>query len=244
MLPRIADIKGVFDADTGALIGLINAAGGRVGSDQVFDLPSADSSTWADRGTGAYVGQTKRIDLSPLGSGYNPCVEVIWNGARWAPCSGEQTIYDLPAIVTSGAAALTATLAVPSVIVPGGMMSPNGEIEIASMAYLSTFAGTLSARALTMGWGGSANNLMNDSTNLHRRVSLFRHIKNAGATNQQVIVERATGEYQEAVSANTDPQFTTQDTTTDRTIQASYSWTSSANIVAALIKHRVVWRDI
>lgn len=244
MLPRIAEIKGVFDADTGALIGLINAAGGRVGSDQVFGLPSADSSTWADRGNGAYVGQTKRIDLSPLGSGYNPCVEVIWNGTRWAPRSGEQTIYDLPGVVTSGAAALTAALAVPSVIVPGGMMSPNGEIEVASAAYLTTFAGTLSARVLTMGWGGSSNNLLNDTVNLHRRVSLFRHIKNAGVSNQQVIIQRAANEFQEAVSANTDPQTTTQDTTIDRTIQASYSWTSSANIVAALIKHRVVWRDI
>lgn len=243
MLPRIADIKGVFDADTGALMGLILASGNRPGADQIYDLPTVEAVAWADRGTGAFVGQTKRIDLSAYGAGHNPCLEVIWNGTRWVPRSGEQTIFELQAIQSSGAAALTATVVPPVVTVPGGMLGTMGELEIASAAYLTTFAGTLSARTLTMGMGGSANNVMNDTANLHRRVSLFRHIKNAGAANTQVIIQRATGEYQEAISANTDPQFMTQDTTIDRTIQASYSWTSSANIVAGLLKHRVAWRD-
>lgn len=243
MLPRIADIKGVFDADTGALMGLILASGNRPGADQVYDLPTAEAVAWADRGTGAFVGQTKRIDLSSYGAGHNPCLEVIWNGTRWVPRSGEQTIYDLPTPVLSGAPALTATCVPPVVTLPGGMMGVNGEIEIATAAYLTLAAGTLSARTLTMGFGGSGNNLLNDTVNLHRRVSLFRHIKNVNATNQQVIIQRAANEFQEAVSANTDPQTATQDTTIDRTIQGNFSWTSSSNIQAAIIKHRVVWRD-
>lgn len=153
-----------------------------------------------------------------------------------------ELIYGLGAPLTSGAAATTATVNLPDVIVPAGKVGDYGKLVIELYAEVTTFAGTLSARTLLLGLGG-AGNLMNDTANLHRRVGLRRDIKGVGPSAQRII-ERSNGEYSNLASINTAGQTLTKDMSVAQTITGSVSWTSDQAIVASVIEYRVLARSV
>jgi hypothetical protein len=56
------------------------------------------SSTWANRGSGAYTGERKLITDAGVSTS-----EFWWNGTRWRPASGRMVLHEIAAPVTTTA---------------------------------------------------------------------------------------------------------------------------------------------
>ena len=149
--------------------------------------------------------------------------------------------YALTAPITSGAAALTASVALPNITITGGKLGNYGKLEIYLAAYLSTNAGTLSARAITIGFGGGTTNVMNEvASPTDPAIGIRRDIKCTGPATQ-IITEKANAAYG-PFGTSAAIQSLTKDQSTDLTIAGNVSWTSSSNIVATVYEYRVIRR--
>jgi len=150
--------------------------------------------------------------------------------------------YQLQQPLTSGAAANTASINLPAVTIQGGKLGNYGKLEIYLAAYLSTNAGTLSARAITIGFGGGTTNIMNETANpTDPAIGIRRDIKCNGPS-VQIITEKANQDYGPFRSSSVVPQALTKDQSTDLALAGVVSWTSNAPIVATLYEYRVIRR--
>ncbi len=191
------------------------------------------SSTWAARGTGLYVGQTKRI----IDLGNNPLVEVMWNGTYWVPRGGEQTYYELDAEVVT-ASGTNRVVTFPTVIIQGGVLNIYGSLLI---EYLTNLSVDPTAATDLLQYG--ATDLINNTGNAtSERRYVGRELRNRGAANSQVLIGRASANEAGGFAfQTTGPGTPTENSAIDKNISGSVTYTNAAGI-GTLHHFRILWR--
>jgi len=191
------------------------------------------SSTWAARGTGAFVGQVKRItDL-----GNNPLIEAIWNGTYWVPRGGEQLFYNLDAEVLT-ASGTNRTVTFPTVTFPAGLFNIYGGFLAEYLTNLDVDP-TAVTDTLTFGSTAIVNNT-GSATSERRYVG--REVRNRGVANSQILIGRAAAnEAGGYIFGTTGVGTPTENTANALTLTGSVAYTNPTGI-ATLHHYRVMWR--
>lgn len=191
------------------------------------------TTTWALRGSGVAVGDTKVI--SDLGN--NPAVEAIWDGTYWQPRGGRQQLYNLKAPV-AGASSATPSVSLVTVSIPGGLMNINGGIAFEALVNLD---GDPLTATDTLTFGGS-NIMSNTASGTSERRYFGRQVRNLNSASAQAVDNRASGaEYGTFGVGAT--QITTLALNTANTLDlaGSVAYTSSVAQIATLYIQRVWW---
>jgi hypothetical protein len=221
------------DTDGGTLYGNFNGiAWTQVAAGLSGDTSAYTSTTWAQRGAGAFVGQIKRI--TDLGNKVN--VFAVWDGTYWQPLGGSQTIYGLAAPIT-GAAGASSVCTLPSITVPAGLLNINAGLDIEIATH--TLASTASvANTVSYTFGGFE--LFGTDRTTNRRIWNARRIMNRNAANVQTVFANAsgTGAYEQAAN---DPKETTKDSTADIAMAGTATATHATSIQNRVDEFRVRW---
>lgn len=103
--PRVVDLKGIVDADTGVLIAFAHAGipATRIPFNGVIDATVADLAT-----PGAFDGQIIRL----TDAGGNRAPEMVWNAAlsRWFPRNGKSLMHSMAPATFAAAVNMRITL--------------------------------------------------------------------------------------------------------------------------------------
>jgi hypothetical protein len=177
---------------------------------------------------GRYFGEV--ININDVGN--QPLVSAIWDGTRWQPESGRQTIYNLGAELSTTATSPTATL--PTVTIPGGLMGVTGGWE-AKVAAATIGAVTASTTNLLF----SGNSISSASGGASRKQTYSRHVRNRNSASAQWIDERAS-ENGNLGSADA-IQTLTVNTAIDQSITGSVAFTTAGSDTATVYGYQVVW---
>lgn len=189
------------------------------------------ASTWALRGSGVAGDQRRITDI-----GNQPNLLVMHDGTRWQPQGGQQLVYSLGAELVS-AASTAASVSLPGVTIPAGLLGLSGGLMIEFAAELDA---TPSARNLQLTLAGQT--IIADTTaGGQRSVYLARHLRNTGVANAQRLMEPLSQAYGTYGSVNVSTPTLSVNTGADAILSGSVSWTSAAAQVARLSMFRVWW---
>lgn len=187
--------------------------------------------TWATRPTSAQVGT--KIIITDIG----PADETFqFDGTRWFPINGQINLSTL-SINTSVTGTITNTQ-LHEVIVPAGLMSVNGQLEIITLFNYTNSAGIKTLRMYFGGFGGVSFIARNETTTaVHQFITVIR---NTNSLSSQVAMAAGTVG---GVGASTNSRVIT---TVDTSLASSITWAGQlANTadVITLKSYKITYRE-
>lgn len=140
-------------------------------------------TTWSNKPASPQVGQ--RIIVTDIGSSDEA---FIWNGTRWAPVNGQIQLASVAA--NASVTGTTTNTQLYEVIVPAGLMSPNGQLEIVSAWSYTNSANNKTLR-LYFGLFGFAAYISRGETTT-TSCQYYTTIRNSNSLTSQVGLNGAT----------------------------------------------------
>lgn len=198
------------------------------------------SSVWASRGSGDYVGHIKRItDICSAYGGSNPNVLAIWDGTYWQPLGGIQEIVSLRAAV-SGAAAATSTPADQTMSINAGLLNIYGGLLV-DAAFTTANVQTVTFLP-KCNFGGSTTFDGSTSMGTKKVFRFVRNIRNSGAANVQKVLEASNADDGMSGTSGNQSQDLAINTANAADLVVGGSATHATSITCTLSKLRVFWR--
>lgn len=192
---------------------------------------AVEKYTWATKPTSAQ--QNKRIIITDIG----PADETfIFKGSRWVPINGQVNLST--ASVNTSLTGTTTNTQLHEVVVPAGLMSPNGQLEIVhSWAYTNS-ANSKTLRIYFGTFGGTSYYGRSDTTTAFSQV--YTSIKNRNDVASQIGINSAM--YSGVGSTSGSFVTSTLDTSTNQSIIFS-AQLASAGETATLKGFKITYRE-
>jgi len=152
----------------------------------VVNLPikklALNKYTWSTKPTNPHIGT--RIVITDIG----PVDEIFkWNGSRWYPINGQVNLGTLS--INASVTGTTANTQLHEVVVPGGLMSPNGQLEIVHNWTYTNSANSKTLRIYFGTFGGISYYGRSETTTTVSQV--YTSIKNRNDVASQIGINSA-----------------------------------------------------